>query len=346
MQLQTILNRVQRHRGFVYKKAKLVDKRDGPVVEVDIEPRSNSRAICSGCGRPGPGYDREPTPRSFQFVPLWGMAVVFLYAMRRVDCRHCGVKVERVPWAEGKHQLTTTYQVFLASWAKLLSWKQVARAFRTSWENVFRSVKTVVAWGLAHRSLEGIEAIGVDEVQWQKGHKYLTLVYQIDQGCRRLLWIGKDRTAKTFLGFFRMLGRQRSAGIRFVCSDMWKAYLKVTKKKAANALHVLDRFHIMAMMAVIVDLANRDLTGEKYCSSVHFVDRAVRAAPERAWLASLRCLCHRTSYRDTSHDSCSIYSTHGPPPRLLPLDTHRNHPGMPRFPPPRPAVPLPTPVRP
>ncbi len=107
-----------------------------------------------------------------------------------------------------------------------------------------------------------------------------------------------------------------------------------------------EQYVIMRDGAVIVDLANRDLTGEKYCSSVHFVDRAVRAAPERAWLASLRCLCHRTSYRDTSHDSCSIYSTHGPPPRLLPLDTHRNHPGMPRFPPPRPAVPLPTPVRP
>ncbi len=91
MQLQVILNRVQRHQGFVYKKAKLVEKRDGPVVEVDIEPRSNSRAICSGCGRTGPGYDREQTPRSFQFVPLWGMAVFFLYAMRRVDCRQCGV---------------------------------------------------------------------------------------------------------------------------------------------------------------------------------------------------------------------------------------------------------------
>ena len=253
MQLQVILNRVQRHRGFVYKKAKVVEKSGGLVVEVDIEPRSNSRAICSGCGRTGPGYDRERTPRRFQFVPLWGMAVFFLYTMRRVDCRHCGVKVERVPWAEGKHQLTTTYQVFLASWAKLLSWKQVARSFRTTWDNVFRSVKMVVSWGLEHRSLEGIEAIGVDEVQWQKGHKYLTLVYQIDSGCRRLLWIGKDRTAKSFLGFFRMLGRERCAGLRFVCSDMWKAYLKVIKKKAPNALHVLDRFHIMAMMNKAID---------------------------------------------------------------------------------------------
>ena len=253
MLLQTILNRVQRHKSFLYKKAKLVDEKDGPAIEVEIQPRRNSRPLCSGCGKAGPGYDRDPKQRRFQFVPLWGMAVIFLYAMRRVDCPHCGVKVERVPWAEGKHQLTTTYQIFLARWAKLLSWKQVARAFHTSWDNVFRSVKTVVAWGLAHRSLEGITAIGVDEVQWQKGHKYLTLVYQIDQGCKRLLWIGKDRTAKTFLGFFRMLGPERTASIRYVCSDMWKAFLKVVKKKAPNAIHILDRFHIMALLNKAID---------------------------------------------------------------------------------------------
>jgi transposase len=253
MHLQTILNRVQRHKCFLYKKAVLVEQKDGPAVEVEIQPRRNSRAVCSGCGRAGPGYDQEAKQRRFQFVPLWGMAVIFLYAMRRVDCPRCGVKVERVPWAEGKHQLTTTYQVFLARWAKLLSWKQVARAFRTSWENVFRSVKMVVAWGLEHRSLDGITAIGVDEVQWQKGHHYLTLVYQIDQKCKRLLWIGKDRTATTFLAFFRMLGPERAASIRFVCSDMWKAFLKVIKKKLPGAIHVLDRFHIMALMNKAID---------------------------------------------------------------------------------------------
>lgn len=253
MQLQTILNRVQRHKSFRYEKVVLVEEKAGPALEVEIQPRSNSRALCSGCGQAGPGYDRDKEPRRFQFVPLWGMAVIFLYTMRRVDCPRCGVKVERVPWAEGKQQLTTTYQVFLARWAKLLSWQQVARAFRTSWDNVFRSVKTVVAWGLAHRSLEGITAIGVDEVQWQKGHKYLTLVYQLDQGCKRLLWIGKERTAKTFLGFFRMLGPERAANIRFVCSDMWKAFLKVVKKKAPGAIHILDRFHIMALLNKAID---------------------------------------------------------------------------------------------
>lgn len=253
MLLQTILNRVQRHKSFVYKTVALTEDKAKPVLEVEIEPRSNGRPICSGCGKARPGYDREPTQRRFEFVPLWGMAVFFLYAMRRVNCPSCGVKVERVPWAEGKNRLTTTYQVFLARWAKLLSWKQVSRSFRTSWDNVFRSVKRVVEWGLAKRSLDGIEAIGVDEVQWKKGHKYLTLVYQIDEGCKRLLWIGKDRTAKTFSGFFQMLGEERSAGIRYVCSDMWKAFLNVVKSKAPGAIHILDRFHIMAMLNKAID---------------------------------------------------------------------------------------------
>ena len=145
MLLQTILNRVQRHKSFVYKKASLVAKKGRPAIEVKIVPRANTRPICSGCGRAGPGYDKDPEPRRFAFVPLWGMAVIFLYAMRRVNCRSCGVKVERLPWAEGKNHLTTTYQCFLAQWAKLLSWKQVARSFRTTWDNVFRSVKMVVS---------------------------------------------------------------------------------------------------------------------------------------------------------------------------------------------------------
>jgi transposase len=252
MQLKTILNRVEYFKSFVYGKARWVDDAERPTIEIEIEARKNGQPICSDCGEVRPGYDRLPE-RRFEFVPLWGIAVYFVYAMRRVECPTCGVKVEQVPWCDGKNQLTTTYRWFLAGWAQRLSWKGVASAFHTTWQNVFRSVKQAVSWGLAHRSLGGIEAIGVDEIQWQRGHKYLTLVYQIDEDCRRLLWAGKDRTTKTLLRFFRMLGKERSARLRFVCSDMWKPYLKVIAKKAPQAIHVLDRFHIMAKMNKAID---------------------------------------------------------------------------------------------
>jgi transposase len=252
MQLTTILNHVEYFKSFVYGKARWVENADRPTLEVQIEARKNGRPICSGCNHPAPCYDRL-SERRFEFVPLWGIAVYFVYAMRRVECPTCGVKVEKVPWCDGKNQLTTTYRWFLAGWAKRLSWKGVASAFGTTWQNVFRSVKHAVSWGLAHRSLEDIESIGVDEIQWQRGHKYLTLVYQIDEGCRRLLWAGKDRTVKTLLRFFRMLGKERTGRLSFVCSDMWKPYLKVIAKKAPQAIHVLDRFHIMAKMNKAID---------------------------------------------------------------------------------------------
>jgi len=250
--LKTILNRVQRFKSFVYGDVHWVEVRGQTALMVEIVPRRNSRPVCSGCGRVGPGYDTLE-PREFEFVPLWGLAVFFVYVMRRVDCPRCGVKVEAVPWSEGKQTLTFAYMQFLATWAKRLSWQEVATVFRTSWEKVFRAVEWMVSWGLAHRDLSGVTAIGIDELLFQRGHKYITVVYQIDSHCKRLLWVGKDRTVRCLLQFFREFGRERSAALRFVCSDMWKPYLKVIAKKASAALHVLDRFHIAMHMNKAID---------------------------------------------------------------------------------------------
>lgn len=253
MLLKSILNRVQLHHGFVYGAVRWREQGKRPILDIEIRPRKNGRPVCSGCNTLGPGYDTLPV-RRFQFVPLWGIAVFFLYAMRRVDCRRCGIKVERVPWAEGKNHLTTTYAWFLAKWAKRLSWKEVADAFQTTWDNVFRSVKMAVVWGLAHRNLDNVTAIGIDEICWRKkGSKFLTLVYQIDSGCKRLLWIGKDRTGKTLKSFFQEFGAQRSSQLRFICTDMWKPYLRIVAEMAGQALNILDRFHIMCHMNKAID---------------------------------------------------------------------------------------------
>ena len=257
MQLKTILNRVEPCKSFVYGKARWVDDASRPTIEVELRPRKNGRPICSGCGQVRPGYDQLPE-RRFEFVPLWGIAICFLYALRRVECPTCGVKAERVPWADGKRPMTTSYRWFLARWAKRMCWKDVATAFHVSWDRVFTAVKQAVSWGLEHRDLEDIEAIGVDEVQWHRGHQYQTVVYQLDEANKRLLWIGPDRTAKTLLRFFRMLGRRRSAVLRFVVSDMWQPYLNVIAQRASKAVHILDRFHIMKKMNEAIDQVRRE----------------------------------------------------------------------------------------
>ncbi len=245
MQLKTILNRVTNYKSFVFGKITWQEDTPFPVVDVEVKPRANGRPICSGCGHARSGYDTMPKPRRFDFIPFWGISVVFVYSMRRVDCPACGVKVERVPWAEGKSTMTEEYKWYLAKWARRMSWKEVSDALRVSWDRLFEAVKHAVYWGLERRNLEDIESIGVDEVQWRRGHHYQTVVYQLDEGQKRLLWIGPDRKAKTLLRFFRFLGKKRTDRLQFICSDMWRGYLKVIRKKAGHAVHVLDRFHVM-----------------------------------------------------------------------------------------------------
>jgi transposase len=114
-------------------------------------------------------------------------------------------------------------------------------------------VTWVVDYGLTQRSLDGIESIGVDEIAVWKGHKYLTIVYQIDTGTRRLLWVARERTEDSLRGFFDMLGTPRTGALRFIASDMWKPYLTVIAERAGQALNVLDRFHIAKQLGEAVD---------------------------------------------------------------------------------------------
>lgn len=160
-------------------RLKLIGGRNALVVE--IEPRKNGLTECSICGKACPIYDHISDYRQFEFIPLWNIPVYFRYTMRRVDCKDCGIRVERVPWAEGKSPVTKPFALFLAQWAKKLSWKETAESFCTTWDTVFCSVKQIVEYGLKHRQLDGITAIGVDEIQYGKGHQYLTLVYQINK---------------------------------------------------------------------------------------------------------------------------------------------------------------------
>jgi len=248
--LKTLLNRVERLQGFVYESSQLAA---GRVVRIEIRVRAreHSRGACSHCQRPAPGYDRL-AERRFQFVPLWGIPTYFHYAPRRVRCPEHGICVEHLPWALGKRPLTRSFAWFLASWAKRLSWQEVSRSFTTSWESVFRSVEMAVDWGRGRMDLSGISALGVDEIHYRKG-RFLTLVYQINEGMKRLLFVAEDRQETSLRKFFLWFGPERTALVRFICSDMWQPYLNVIAERAAGALNILDRYHIASKMNQAID---------------------------------------------------------------------------------------------
>jgi transposase len=259
LDIKTLLNRVQRFVGFIYTSIGLRGSGDALRMEVRIKPHRGIRGQCATCRQSRPGYD-VLAERRWLFVPLWGIRVHFFYAPRRVNCPAHGIAVEHIPWSIGKRPVTRTMMVFLARWARRLSWRETARTFQTSWEAVYRSVDWLVQWGLAQRKLEGVEALGVDEIHWGKGlrsENFLTVIYQIDAHCRRLLWVGPRRTQASLRRGLAALGPEVLRGLRFVCSDMWQPYLLVLAAQVPHALHVLDRFHLTSHLNQAVDQVRR-----------------------------------------------------------------------------------------
>jgi transposase len=260
LQVKTILNQVQRLVGFVYHQVSFRHDSAETEIEIILEPHRGIAARCSKCLRPAPGYDRSAIPRRWLFVPLWGITTWLCYAPRRVNCGEHGVVVEHMPWSDGKRPVSLAMMGFLARWARRMSWRETARVFRTSWEAVYHSVEWFVGYGLSKRQLSGIQAIGVDEIHWGRGLKadnFLTVIYQIDSHCRRLLWVGRRRTQATLRRGLKALGPEVIQGLRFVCSDMWKPYLQVLKAEVGHALNILDRFHITSHLNQAVDEVRR-----------------------------------------------------------------------------------------
>jgi transposase len=259
VKVKTLLNQTQPIPGFRYADVRLVKRRGMSALRVDMEAHAQRPARCSICERPAPTYDHLKR-RAWRHVAPWRIPTTFFYAPRRVSCDTHGVRVEALPWSEGKRPWTRAMMIFLARWARRLSWKETSEAFDVSWEAVYRSVAWIVEWGLAHRILAGIRAMGLDELHWSKGKQsknFLTLIYQVDEECRRLLWVGLRRTERSLRQGLKALGAEVVAGVQVVVSDMWRPYLAVVRKHLRHAVQILDRFHLTALLNKAVDQVRR-----------------------------------------------------------------------------------------
>jgi transposase len=166
-----------------------------------------------------------------------------------------------MPWVSGKQRMSRALMVTLATWARTLPWLQVARLFRCSWSTVAAAVDEAVAYGLAHRDLEGLSHIGIDEISRKRGHVYVTNVYDLTR--KRLIWSGEGRSRETLVAFFDFLGPQKTTALTGICCDMWQPYIDVIKNRAPQAVLVFDKFHIVRHLMHAVDQVRRDEITDK-----------------------------------------------------------------------------------
>ncbi len=260
-------------QGF---RIKSVDKNSCELIAT-IVPDLRYHPRCGVCGTPG-DYRDMLSERRFRHVPLWGIPVTLVYTPCRVTCPRCkAVHVEQMPWAAGKKRLTKSFAVTIATWARLMPWLQVARLFSCSWCTVAAAVAYVVAFGLARRDLSSITHIGIDEISRQKGHVYLTNVYDLRSGT--LIWSGEGRTKDTLSAFFEFFGPERTARLDGICCDMWPSFIEAVKAKAPQATLVFDKFHIVRQLTEAVDIVRRQEVNDK--STEH---KEVLAGTRYIWL--------------------------------------------------------------
>jgi len=230
-------------------------------IGIKIAPDYRFNPRCGRCGKPG-RYRDSRNERQFKHVPIWGIPVMLSYSPRRVCCNHCkGIYVEAIPWSAGKRRLTTAFACYLATWARILPWLEVARLFQCAWGTVSSAVDFVVKYGLENRDLSGITHIGIDEISRKRGHQYLTNVYDLQT--KKLIWSGEGRNAETLSQFFNFLGEEKASQLQGICCDIWRPYIKVIEEKAPNAVLVFDKFHIVRHLMNAVDQVRRDEIQEK-----------------------------------------------------------------------------------
>ncbi|MEZ4328278.1 MAG: ISL3 family transposase [Polyangiales bacterium] len=225
---------------------------------VDVKPYSKHENRCAVCLRRCPRYDAGSGRRSWRGHDF-GLATVTLEAdAPRVHCPEHGIHVAHVPWARPGSRFTRPFEDQVAWFATKTDKTTVATVLSIAWRSVGAIVSRVCEEQRARRDpLEGVTRIGIDEVSYRKGHRYLTVVIDHDTG--RLIWAAPGRSSATLNQFFRALGRKRRRAIQLVSADAAGWVARSVAKNCRNAKLCIDPFHVVAWATKALDKVRRSL---------------------------------------------------------------------------------------
>ena len=153
-------------------------------------------------------------------------------------------RVVKLPWAEARSRFTALFEALAIEWLKEASQKAVAERLDLSWDEIHAILERAVERGLERRKQEKVSQIGVDEKAFRKGHRYLTLVNDLERG--RVLYVAEDRKQSSLDGFWKTLTEEQITSIESVAMDMWDPYIHSVREHVpeADGKIVFDKFHV------------------------------------------------------------------------------------------------------
>ncbi|MHB1064659.1 MAG: ISL3 family transposase [Georgenia sp.] len=242
-------------QGVVVERVEIGDEDD--VVTVHVRTSRRGRGRCGVCRRRCPGYDAGDGRRRWRTLDLGTVAAFVEADAPRVRCREHGVVVAQVPWARHGAGHTLAFDDQIAWLTVRCSKSAVAELMRIAWRTVGAIITRVAADALTGVDrYANLRRIGIDEISYKKGHRYLTIV--VDHDTRRLIWAAPGRDKATLRAFFDELGPERSALITHVSADAANWIAAVVAERCPNAVRCADAFHVVAWATDALDEVRRE----------------------------------------------------------------------------------------
>jgi len=281
---------------------------DADAVVAEVRPRRAKKQRCGRCGRRAPGYDQGEGRRRWRALDLGEVRSFVEADAPRVNCPEHGPTVIQVPWARHGAGHTRAFDDTVAWLATHTSKTAITVLLRIAWATVGAIVARVVDEARAEVDpFDGLVRIGIDEISYKRGHRYLTVVVDHDSG--RLVWAAKGRDKKTLEGFFDALGDQRCAQIRLVSCDAAEWIGDVVRARCEGATVCLDAFHLVRWVTDALDEVRRetwndarrsgmkaharDLKGARYALWKNPEDLTARQEAKLAWIAKVNRRLYR-----------------------------------------------------
>jgi transposase len=256
-----------------------------------VKPHKNG-CLCPRCKRRGRFVRKMDAYRVWRDIPICGWSVFFWYCPREIQCRRHGRIQEDIPWADLYARVTYRFEYVMLVYCQLMTQKAAARILhlpKSTLSDILHRTITRIRDG--HR-IRGLKTIGIDEISYCKGHKYATVVYDLDRSC--VLWVGRGKGRETIDKFFsEQLSDYQKRQITWACCDMSQTYIGAIEQHCPKATLVLDRFHIVKALNMAVD----EVRKEQWRKA---------SIDERKALKGLRWLLFKHSSNRSKEDSCVL----------------------------------------
>lgn len=221
--------------------------------------RTWKTGICPSCGNKKRGTRvEEEYGREVRDLPIFGRKVTVCFRQYKIQCRRCGYRgMEKLDgFIERYSGFTVRFEEYVARMCEITCLKNVSKMAEMDWKAVKRIDKKYLKRKCPGLAEATPERMGVDEVAYEKGHKYLTVVRDADR--HRVIWVGEERKKETLDRFFLELGETKTAEIRAAVTDMWDPYIASIEEHCPQADIVFDKFHVSKKVNEALDKIRRE----------------------------------------------------------------------------------------